>query len=66
MIIDNGKCACQEKEPENCSMCGGDETPGYWCEVCGRTVPEKRCPLCGLKARMVRSAVDKGSKGTGP
>ena len=26
----------------------------YWCEICGRTVAEKRCPLCGLKARKIR------------
>ncbi|MBC8017827.1 MAG: hypothetical protein H7X83_04805 [Verrucomicrobia bacterium] len=58
MIIDNEQCTCHGNMPENCRLCGGDESPGYWCEVCGRAVPEKRCPLCGLKARRIRSAVE--------
>jgi len=45
----------------NC-VCGGDKREGacpapcaeeklpYWCESCERSVPEKRCPFCGLKA----------------
>jgi RNA polymerase subunit RPABC4/transcription elongation factor Spt4 len=51
----DGKCACgREGEAGACAVCGGRDTPGYWCDGCGRAVPEKRCPLCGLKARKMR------------
>jgi hypothetical protein len=26
----------------------------YWCEVCEKTVDEKRCPSCGLKTHKIR------------
>lgn len=49
------KCNCsREGEGETCQFCGEPEMFGYWCEVCGRAVPEKRCPFCGLKARKIR------------
>jgi hypothetical protein len=48
-----GKCACcGELTP--CRFCGEAEDTGYWCDVCGREVASKRCPLCGLKARKIR------------
>jgi predicted amidophosphoribosyltransferase len=65
MIIENKACAGHVANPE-CRLCGGDETPGYWCEVCGQEVAEKRCPLCGLKARRIRTDVGKQPKGTKP
>ncbi len=38
----------------NCPFCG-EGAPLYWCETCRQVVQEKRCPLCGLKARRLRS-----------
>lgn len=36
-----------------CLFCIGQELL-YWCDSCGQAVAEKRCPLCGLKARKMR------------
>ncbi|HEX8960524.1 MAG TPA: hypothetical protein VF775_03045 [Geobacteraceae bacterium] len=44
------KCTCG-REGEACPVCGEREIPVYWCDGCRRAVAEKRCPLCGLKAR---------------
>jgi hypothetical protein len=41
---------------EFCTVCREVEKSGYWCNVCKREVAEKRCPLCGLKARKLRDA----------
>jgi predicted RNA-binding protein with PUA domain len=40
------------------------EPPGYWCDICQQVVTDKRCPLCGLKARKMRmgGGVKKGEK----
>ncbi|MBU5635378.1 hypothetical protein KOM00_01360 [Geomonas sp. Red69] len=40
-----------QEEQQRCAACRGEETFPYWCETCGRSVPEKRCPYCGLKAQ---------------
>jgi len=49
------KCVCgREGEEGACAACGEREAPAYWCDHCGQTVYEKRCPLCGLKARKMR------------
>jgi predicted RNA-binding protein with PUA domain len=37
-----------------CAARGGRQPLPYWCEVCERAVPEKRCPYCGLKAKRIR------------
>jgi predicted RNA-binding protein with PUA domain len=44
------KCGGGEKG-EVCPLCGGEATLPYWCETCNREVADKRCPLCGLKAK---------------
>jgi Zn finger protein HypA/HybF involved in hydrogenase expression len=49
------KSACGGgKSGEACQLCGSKEPPRYWCEVCEQAVPDKRCPLCGLKTRKIR------------
>jgi hypothetical protein len=48
-------CICSVKKPgEVCPVCAESALPLYWCDSCGQSVAEKRCPLCGLKARKVR------------
>jgi len=32
-----------------------DDIFSYWCNSCNRSVSEKRCPHCGLKAQKKRS-----------
>lgn len=56
MASDEGDCPCGSGATTgNCPFCGGEETPFlYWCETCRQVVGEKRCPLCGLKARKLR------------
>jgi predicted RNA-binding protein with PUA domain len=46
-------CSCQLPAGA-CQACGAEEIFSYWCEQCERSVPEKRCPYCGLKARKKR------------
>ena len=48
------KCSCGETEEESCTLCSAEGKPLYWCDSCRKEVAEKRCPLCGLKARRVR------------
>ena len=50
------KCPhCGDEQPtEACRLCREREVPRYWCQVCNRVVLEKRCPLCGLKARKIK------------
>ncbi len=49
----NDKCTCGGKSGESCPVCGAGEMI-YWCDTCKQAVPEKRCPICGLKARKLR------------
>lgn len=50
MTTKSGGC-CDHKEQEGCAACRSDEIFAYWCETCQRSLPEKRCPYCGLKTR---------------
>ncbi|MDR3580791.1 MAG: hypothetical protein P4L44_12595 [Oryzomonas sp.] len=48
-------CGCGTKRSEEtCPACREAEPRRYWCETCERVVADKRCPLCGLKARKIR------------
>jgi predicted RNA-binding protein with PUA domain len=50
-----GICTCGGSRPgKHCPVCEKKEQPLYWCDGCGQVVTEKRCPLCGLKARKMR------------
>ena len=44
-------CRCCGGEGKVCPVCGGEKLLPYWCETCGKAVADKRCPLCGLKAK---------------
>jgi predicted RNA-binding Zn-ribbon protein involved in translation (DUF1610 family) len=56
----DGKCRCAGNKPgEDCPDCGADESLLFWCDTCEEAVPEKRCPLCGLKAKKIQD----GAKG---
>ena len=46
-----GTTECGE---EGCAACRSEEIFAFWCGSCERSVPEKRCPYCGLKARKKR------------
>ncbi|HEX2768767.1 MAG TPA: hypothetical protein VHN12_05745 [Geobacteraceae bacterium] len=48
------KCTCGANPREGCPACGKKELSGYWCDICQQVVTDKRCPLCGLKARKMR------------
>jgi len=49
------KCGCSaEQRQGSCPGCHGEEVFSFWCDSCERSVPEKRCPYCGLKARKKR------------
>jgi predicted RNA-binding protein with PUA domain len=53
--MDKNNCACgKEHQQESCAACRSEEIFSYWCDSCERSVPEKRCPYCGLKARRKR------------
>jgi len=43
-----------EKADDSSGTCAKKTRFLYWCEVCERTVEEKRCPSCGLKTRKIR------------
>jgi predicted RNA-binding protein with PUA domain len=46
------KCGCGgHKEEQGCQGCQADAIFIYWCDSCQRSVAEKRCPYCGLKAQ---------------
>lgn len=45
-------CECGAgKEQGTCEACRREEIFTYWCKTCNRSVSEKRCPYCGLKAQ---------------
>lgn len=44
-------CCHESPEQEGCAACRREEIFPYWCPSCNRSVPEKRCPYCGLKAQ---------------
>ncbi|WP_224984172.1 hypothetical protein [Geomonas agri] len=46
-----GKCCHDDGGQTGCVACRREAIFRYWCEVCQRSVPEKRCPYCGLKAQ---------------
>jgi predicted RNA-binding protein with PUA domain len=53
--MEQNKCACgKEHQEKSCTACHSEEIFSYWCDSCERSVPEKRCPYCGLKARKKR------------
>jgi hypothetical protein len=55
MKSDDKNCSCCEGEYQGvCPEGDGAEVFPYWCQVCRQAVSEKRCPLCGLKARKQR------------
>lgn len=46
------KCECgAEKRQGTCEACRADEIFVYWCKTCNTSVPDKRCPHCGLKTQ---------------
>ena len=44
-------CCHDMNEQEGCAACRREQIFPYWCPSCNRSVPEKRCPYCGLKAQ---------------
>jgi predicted RNA-binding Zn-ribbon protein involved in translation (DUF1610 family) len=55
MKRDEERCSRRDGETEDiCTQCEGEDVLPYWCQVCRQAVAEKRCPLCGLKARKRR------------
>ena len=48
------KCRCGDNLRGICPVCDKRDLPAYWCGICGQVVTDKRCPLCGLKARKMR------------
>jgi predicted RNA-binding protein with PUA domain len=45
---------CGHNPLESCPVCEERDPAGYWCEICGQVVTDKRCSLCGLKTRKMR------------
>lgn len=47
------KEGCREEGHKGCGcgVCRRDAIFSYWCSSCNRSVAEKRCPYCGLKAQ---------------
>jgi predicted RNA-binding protein with PUA domain len=53
--MEERKCGCGgESRQDSCAGCH-EGIFAFWCDSCERSVPEKRCPYCGLKARKKRS-----------
>jgi hypothetical protein len=44
-----------QEQQGGCAACKMDDIFSYWCKSCNRSVSEKRCPYCGLKAQRKRS-----------
>jgi predicted RNA-binding protein with PUA domain len=59
VTMDNRNCTRCESAGESCTTCSSGGVPIYWCESCRKAVEEKRCPLCGLKAKKVRQVLKK-------
>lgn len=49
--MEEKKCNCGEKHEGGCGGCSMDDIFTYWCEMCKRSVSDKRCPYCGLKTK---------------
>lgn len=47
-------CSCEPGRPGSCPSCFAEQLTEYWCETCRLSVPEKRCPHCGLKTKKKR------------
>jgi len=47
-------CRCEVGRPESSPCCRAEQIFAYWCETCQVSVPDKRCPQCGLKAKKKR------------
>ncbi len=46
--MNDRQCTCPGGMQDlQCEVCS--QRPAYWCDNCKKEVPEKRCPLCGLK-----------------
>lgn len=52
-MTDSKPDRCCSETGRSCEACEKSQPPRYWCEVCGKAVPEKRCLSCGLKARRI-------------
>ncbi|MBJ6798953.1 hypothetical protein [Geomonas propionica] len=50
-MADKGNCGHDDSGQKGCAACKREEIFPYWCQSCQRSVPEKRCPYCGLKAQ---------------
>jgi predicted RNA-binding protein with PUA domain len=48
------RCGCADQEQGSCAACRREEIVWYWCDSCKRSVPDKRCPLCGLKTHRMK------------
>ena len=48
------RCSCGTGEGKSCPACSNEPEEAYWCESCKQVVDDKRCPLCGLKAKKLR------------
>ena len=48
------KNCTDDKAGTACRNCAKNAPLLFWCEVCEKTVEEKRCPSCGLNTRKVR------------
>lgn len=46
------KCGCgSDTHQGGCQACSAENIFAYFCTNCNRSVPEKRCPYCGLKSQ---------------
>ncbi|ACM20278.1 hypothetical protein Geob_1921 [Geotalea daltonii FRC-32] len=51
--MNDRQCTCPGGMQDlQCEVCS--QRPTYWCDNCKKEVPEKRCPLCGLKTRKMK------------
>jgi hypothetical protein len=52
------QCCCNiEPRHKSCAACSGENIFSYWCKTCNRSVPEGRCPYCGLKAQKKKGEI---------
>ena len=53
--MEQKKCGCGDGHRQGGDgACHCEAIFPYWCDSCERSVFEKRCPYCGLKARKKR------------